>query len=744
MAVGSAAFAEVEQEPTFGGTPDRTPPQSDSSDAKEKEPLSQEGDSVVQDFMSRLRDGKKVNINDAFSQLLRTDSKQAAEWIERLTKAYKDQRGGDPYAADTTLWEEYIAVRGDDPRGYSGLGESSFVGEDYGESVAAYTRAIEMGAATPDNFHGRGLSAQRLGDNQLAHSDAAMALRMDPRHPQAFSLFKLTEGKASDINVDPATGELKMPAITGEDPKADRSVDSTDGSVLPVVHPSVRIPAGEDPIQLSAALTKSAQRHLQLKDADSALEAAKRAVGLNPKNAQAYNLMATAYERKGEHAKAVAAANSALKIDADSVPSLNTRAWAYSGLNRYTEALSDADRILILNSRNAFGYINQGRALGGLGRRSAMIDSLGRAAGLEPRFRRLLDNAKQLPAGKDTELLFAGLMDGGSGKAPSGGKGRKFLVVLISSISGGLLIGLGFLHVFSPRWRERITRTVGRLLGSPSPRPSEEDDTIESSMIAAYDVKRVIATGGMGIVYEAVDRGLDRRVAIKQMRGEIRDDPKQRKRFLDEARVVAGLRHRNIVAIHSIVDEGNDLLLIFEYVEGENVKDILAARGTLPFDEVVLVMRAVCSVLDYAHSQGVIHRDLKLENFMIDTDGVVKVMDFGLARQAPEGGRTQSTTVWGTPTYMAPEADDGEIRPQSDIFSLGVCVYELVTGKTPFSGSAGIMYVRKKKAEYTPPSEIKGGLPGGMDSFIARALDPQPKLRWQSAREFYEELKQLG
>jgi len=248
----------------------------------------------------------------------------------------------------------------------------------------------------------------------------------------------------------------------------------------------------------------------------------------------------------------------------------------------------------------------------------------------------------------------------------------------------------------------------------------------------------------MGVVYEAVDAGLGRRVAIKKMRGEIRDDPKLRGRFLDEARLTAALRHPNIVQIHSILDEGRELYLVFEYVEGRTLKELLGAEKRLSWPRSLEVTRGACAALEYAHAKGVVHRDLKPENLMLDKEGRLKVMDFGLARYAPEPTQTVATTIWGPPAYIAPEAEEGDIRPQSDLYSLAVCLDEFGVGKPPFSGGPGNMFVAKTKGDFIPPTRARPELPDGFDAFTKRALAPRPDARFPSAQSFREALDRLS
>ncbi|TPW21091.1 MAG: protein kinase, partial [Elusimicrobia bacterium] len=257
-----------------------------------------------------------------------------------------------------------------------------------------------------------------------------------------------------------------------------------------------------------------------------------------------------------------------------------------------------------------------------------------------------------------------------------------------------------------------------------------------------YEVTREIGAGGMGVVYEAWDRQLERRVAVKRMRDEIKNDRRERERFLQEARMVARLRHPNLVEIYSIEEDGPDAYLVFEFVEGLNLHQLLGEKGRFSPAEAREVFRGLCAGVDYAHRQGVVHRDLKPANVIVQPDGTVKVMDFGVARQAQDAlmRRQMTNTIIGTPQYMAPEQEEGVVCTQSDVYALGVCLYEMLTGTPPFSGSAGSVTLAKREARYEPLAVRVAGLPAALTQVVDRALDPKPETRIQTAAAFMSEL----
>ncbi|MBI5597024.1 MAG: protein kinase [Elusimicrobia bacterium] len=679
-------------------------------------PLTPSGRQTVSDFEHQTRGGGKPDPVSFLDRLLGSDPAAAKPYIEQFARLMR-QAGQDPRLRE--MWAAYVRRNPKDPDAFSGLGQGAFEEKDYPTSVAAYTRAIALGARNPEVYYGRGLSADALGDHELAFSDAREALTLAPGDMRAYSLAKLTEGRPSSVLVNPATGRTSA-ARPGAPGAVLPTVSSKDSKEEPA--PGIVV----DPSRSAAVLTSDARRRLSLGDPIGALKAALAAVAANPQDAAAQNILATAYEKNGDHAAAVGAADAALALAPENPPALNTRAWALSGLRRFDEALGDARILLGLEPENAFGMVSEARALGGLGRRSEMIDALSKAAARDGRFADLRAQAVRLPQNADTELLFSGVAQAAVPRpAPKKPWGR-FLLLTALTLGGGLLVALGLLHVVSPAWRRRVTERVREGKEAPAGAP------------AGLEVKRLVATGGMGMVYEAYDHGLRRKVALKRLRGEIRDDPKERERFLAEARTVAALEHPNIVRIHAVLEEGGEPCLVFEFAEGRTLKDAAAEDGPLKPARVLELTAQLAAGLDTAHAHGFIHRDLKPENVMLDGKDRVKIMDFGLARPPRSDG--SATTVWGSPPYMAPEAEDGRATAAGDLYSLGATVYLALTGKPPFSGTPGSVSRSKAAAAFTPPSQANKKLPSALDAFMARALHPDPGKRFPSAKALHSAL----
>lgn len=247
---------------------------------------------------------------------------------------------------------------------------------------------------------------------------------------------------------------------------------------------------------------------------------------------------------------------------------------------------------------------------------------------------------------------------------------------------------------------------------------------------------RQIGEGGMGKVYEAYDNILKRRVAVKRIRPELLTSDHIREQFLAEARLVAMLRHPSIVEIYTVIETANSLYLVFEYVDGQTLETRLDIDNNLSLEQAKDIFSSVCKGLAYAHSQDIIHCDLKPGNIMISDSGIAKVMDFGVARKIASGDSKESKNLAGTPAYMSPEQQRGHISKQSDIFSLAVCLYETLCGQVPWS----IEGYNSDTKKIVPLSSLLPNIPPAVDSLIERCLNENPKERIQSVEEFWERL----
>ncbi len=259
-----------------------------------------------------------------------------------------------------------------------------------------------------------------------------------------------------------------------------------------------------------------------------------------------------------------------------------------------------------------------------------------------------------------------------------------------------------------------------------------------------FEVVAELGRGAMGVVYRAVDPALERVVAIKTvaLTGEEAERSQHEARFLQEARAAGSLAHPSIITVYDVGREGDLAFMAMELLEGQEVRDLIHAGGLAPSQAVEIAAR-VAEGLAVAHEAGVIHRDVKPGNIMVLTDGRVKIMDFGIARLNDPGVKTSTGLLLGSPRYMAPEQLAGRAYDhRADIFALGIVLYEMLTGATPFGGAdlTQLMFQVMNSAA-VPPSHLNRAVPPVLDYILARALKKEPDERYGSATEFAADLR---
>ncbi len=270
----------------------------------------------------------------------------------------------------------------------------------------------------------------------------------------------------------------------------------------------------------------------------------------------------------------------------------------------------------------------------------------------------------------------------------------------------------------------------------------------KQSLTDKYTVGRLITSGGMGEVYEGKDLTLGRKVALKRMLPDLKLDASLRQQFLNEARTVAKLTHPYIVQIHDCMENGEDVYLVFEFVKGKTLAQVLTEKPRLSLKECLKIFSHVCQAIDHAHKNHILHRDLKPANIMIDENGIARVMDFGIAL---ESTRTITSVgpghldASGTLRYMPPEQHYGKSVRASDVYAMGVCLYEMTTGTLPFAaGSVEELIEQKRGRRFPAPSALVPGLPKQLDLFVTAVLAPDPQDRIGSAGEFLELLEGIA
>ena len=265
------------------------------------------------------------------------------------------------------------------------------------------------------------------------------------------------------------------------------------------------------------------------------------------------------------------------------------------------------------------------------------------------------------------------------------------------------------------------------------------------TQLGNYRVVARLGEGGMGTVYRATDTMLDRDVALKVLRPELARQAALVERFRAEAVALARLRHEHIAALYGLDRQGDELVMVMEYVSGETLESRLAREGKMSWQQAVPVMRGVLAALGHAHVRGVVHRDIKPANVMIDGDGTVKVMDFGIARLMGENRQTRAGVAIGTPSYMAPEQLRGEdVDGRTDLYAAGALLYELLTGRVAFQADSDYSLMMQQLHEApAPPSSITSGVPRALDAAVSRAMSKKPVQRFPTATDFSRALDEI-
>ena len=260
-----------------------------------------------------------------------------------------------------------------------------------------------------------------------------------------------------------------------------------------------------------------------------------------------------------------------------------------------------------------------------------------------------------------------------------------------------------------------------------------------------YRISRKLGAGGMADVYLAEDEELGRRVAIKILNDRHANDDQFVERFRREAKNAAGLSHPNIVSIYDRGEAEGTYYIAMEYLDGRSLKEMLVARGPMPIADAIAFTRQILNALRFAHKKGVVHRDIKPHNVMVDGDGRLKVTDFGIAR-AGASQMTEAGAIVGTAQYLSPEQARGAaVDQRSDLYSIGVVLYEMLTGKVPFTGDTPVEIAMKHLSDAPrPPSTIRPEIPPDLDMIVLRALAKNPDDRFQTADEMDAELTRVA
>jgi serine/threonine protein kinase len=277
----------------------------------------------------------------------------------------------------------------------------------------------------------------------------------------------------------------------------------------------------------------------------------------------------------------------------------------------------------------------------------------------------------------------------------------------------------------------------------------------EGRLIAGrYEIREHIATGGMASVFKTWDHRVERIVAIKVLRSLDKNDSRAVERFRREARAAAALAHPNAVTIYDFVEEMDQYFLVMEYIHGPTLKQLVAQRRQLQAREALEIASQVCSVLQVAHARGFIHRDIKPQNIMLalssgavggisEGGAWVKLTDFGIVRVAEDAGLTNSGIVLGTADYLSPEQARGEtLTASSDLYSLGVVMFEMLAGRPPFVGPTAVSIAMQHASANPPPlRQFNPNIPPAVEQLVLRTIQKEPEDRFSSAAEMQQALR---
>ncbi len=260
-----------------------------------------------------------------------------------------------------------------------------------------------------------------------------------------------------------------------------------------------------------------------------------------------------------------------------------------------------------------------------------------------------------------------------------------------------------------------------------------------------YQIIEELGHGGMGRVYKVLDTKIGEKIALKLIKPEIGLDKKTIERFNNELKLARKIRHKNVCQMFDLGEEKGAHFITMEYVHGEDLKQLIRKVGRLSAGQAILVAKQVCEGLEEAHRLGVVHRDLKPQNIMVDQEGNARIMDFGIARSLHARGITGAGVMIGTPEYMSPEQVEGkEVDQRSDLYSLGVILYEMVTGRVPFEGDTPFTIGIKHKSEIPrDPKDLNPQIPEDLSRLILKCLEKDKEKRYQSAGELRSGLSKM-
>ncbi|MBI5244205.1 MAG: protein kinase [Elusimicrobia bacterium] len=467
---------------------------------------------------------------------------------------------------------------------------------------------------------------------------------------------------------------------------------------------------------------RSAQSKLAARDYVGAAQDAARMIQLDRGNALARVFRSEAYNGLGRHREARQEALEAVAREPGNAAAWRNAAWAEDRLGRFDDALASSGKAIKAEPSNGVDYALRAYASEMLGEKTDAMKDMKIAAKYEPKFKGIYEQAVGTgkifePDKDDFWAIIETVAAAQREEKPSTGRWLALFGFLALGAGAGGVWLLRRRKGENPLWQADLADAMSPKTAAA---PGEQ-----KKIGGQYELGRLLGRGGMGEVFETKDHAHNRTVAVKRLSEEfIRLDPRARERMIQEQRAIAALRHPSIVEIYEVFEEDRDLFLVLEFVKGRSVERLLAEGRTLALGRALEILRPVCRALEYAHAQNLVHRNIKPSNILVPEQGDAKLMDFGAAR---------------SPAHSAPEVEAGMARKESDVYSIGACLYEMLTGRAPFAPPAN--RVQKIRMDFVPPSLRAPELPSEVDDVVSQALQPSPEARLKSVGEFLAKLE---
>jgi tRNA A-37 threonylcarbamoyl transferase component Bud32/tetratricopeptide (TPR) repeat protein len=572
--------------------------------------------------------------------------------------------------------------------------------------------------------------AEQLGDFKTAEADSLQVMQTFPDNQDAVARYQINKERNSAPAASTKAGlAAKKIAAAMEGPQF------SPGGFHASTNDDPRLKATAQNVAALGRM-KDGKRLLDMGDAEGAISAAQAAAAASPAFAADSAVMqAQAWAVLKDLSKALVQISTAIKLFAEQgrkrelAAAYSQRAAFQNDLKNHADAVSDADHALEADPKLASAFYERARGAESLGKTEQALADIDQAAALDAGFMADRDDFhKRHRAGAQPDDVSSGPVSTLAGRLKSVGflnLGVAFAGLVLLGVAGYVvrLASKG-----SPVRRITWARAFGGARGDDGPRDLNDQ----------YKIVKKIGEGGMGTVYEGYDKNLKRPVAIKRLRPELQRNARERARFIKEAELVAALQHPHTVQIYTILYNDEDTHIVFEYIVGQTLHELLNASPGRHLEprRALELLRQIAEAVDHAHERHVIHRDLKPANVMVDQRGWAKVMDFGIARQVADSlVHTTTNTIVGTPTYMAPEQSMGEVKKESDVYALGITLYEMLTGGLPFKGAEDMN--EKLSGRFLAPSLLLPGLPPSIDAVIAKAIAPRADDRYHSCMDLY-------